>query len=170
MCSPECLSASSHKAFRPGKLPVLRPICMVQQATWRLVRDAVAVERMAPLTLKGKQAPVAAWRLLEVDPGAPGHARRQDAPIVGREPELRLFAWVYERVRGTGSCHLLTVLGQAGVGKTRLVGEAVEAYAQEGRRTEVSALRGEVAAVNCERTIAILGKLSANRGGDVLPT
>ena len=70
-----------------------------------------------------------AYRLGQVDPGAPGHARRQDAPIVGREPELRLFAWVYERVVATASSHLLTVLGPAGVGKTRLVTEAVAGLA-----------------------------------------
>jgi class 3 adenylate cyclase len=98
---------------------------LLGQSTFRLVRDAVEVERVAPLVLKGKDAPVAAYRLRAVDPAAPGHARRQDAPIVGREPELRLFEWVFERVAGTRTCHLLTVLGQAGVGKTRLVGEAL---------------------------------------------
>jgi class 3 adenylate cyclase len=98
---------------------------LLGQSTYRLVRDAVSAERVTPLHLKGKGFPVVAYRLGQVDPGAPGHARRQDAPIVGREPELRLFAWVYERVAGTASSHLLTVLGQAGVGKTRLVGEAV---------------------------------------------
>ena len=100
---------------------------LLGQSTYRLVRDAVSAERVTPLLLKGKDAPVVAYRLGQVDPGAPGHARRQDAPIVGREPELRLFAWVYERVVSTASGHLLTVLGQAGMGKTRLVGEAVAA-------------------------------------------
>ncbi|HET6813965.1 MAG TPA: AAA family ATPase [Actinomycetota bacterium] len=98
---------------------------LLGQSTYRLVRDAVEAERVTPLYLKGKGAPVVAYRLGQVDPGAPGHARRQDAPIVGREPELRLVAWMYERVVATASCHLLTVLGQAGMGKTRLVGEAV---------------------------------------------
>jgi predicted ATPase len=98
---------------------------LLGQSTYRLVRDAVEAERVTPLHLKGKGAPVVAYRLRQVDSGAPGHARRQDAPIVGREPELRLFAWVYERVVSTASSHLLTVLGPAGVGKTRLVGEAV---------------------------------------------
>jgi class 3 adenylate cyclase/tetratricopeptide (TPR) repeat protein len=98
---------------------------LLGQATFRLVRDAVQVEAVAPLALKGRDAPVAAYRLDQVDPAAPGHARRQDAPIVGRDPELRLFAWVYERVTGTRICHLLTVLGPAGVGKTRLVAEAL---------------------------------------------
>jgi class 3 adenylate cyclase/tetratricopeptide (TPR) repeat protein len=100
---------------------------LLGQSTYRLVRDAVAAERVTPLHLKGKGSPVVAYRLGQVDPGAPGHARRQDAPIVGREPELRLFAWVYERVVSTRSGHLLTFLGQAGQGKTRLVGEAVAA-------------------------------------------
>jgi class 3 adenylate cyclase len=109
---------------------------LLGQPTFRLVRDAVQVEPVAPLVLKGKGAPVAAYRLRQVDPGAPGHARRQDAPIVGREPELGLFAWVYERVAGTRTCHLLTVLGPAGVGKTRLVGEAV------GGRHGATVLRG----------------------------
>jgi class 3 adenylate cyclase/tetratricopeptide (TPR) repeat protein len=98
---------------------------LLGQSTYRLVRDAVEAERVTPLVLKGKGAPVAAYRLGRVDPAAPGHARRQDAPIVGREPELRLVAWMFERVAGTTSCHLLTVLGQAGMGKTRLVGEAL---------------------------------------------
>ncbi|HSK38045.1 MAG TPA: adenylate/guanylate cyclase domain-containing protein, partial [Actinomycetota bacterium] len=98
---------------------------LLGQSTYRLVRDAVEAERVTPLHLKGKGAPVVAYRLGQVDPGAPGHARRQDAPIVGREPELRLFAWVYERVVSTASSHLLTVLGPAGVGKTRLVAEGV---------------------------------------------
>jgi len=102
---------------------------LLGQSTYRLVRDAVSAERVTPLHLKGKGAPVVAYRLGQVDPGAPGHARRQDAPIVGREPELRLFAWVYERVVATASSHLLTVLGPAGVGKTRLVTEAVAGLA-----------------------------------------
>src|SRR6266508_4322197 len=112
------VAARLEQAAPPGEV-------LLGQPTFRLVRDAVEVERVPPLHLKGKQAPVAAWRLLGVAPGAPGHARRQDAPIVGREPELRLFNWVYERVSATAACHLLTVLGQAGVGKTRLVAEAV---------------------------------------------
>src|SRR4029453_1555661 len=66
---------------------------LLGQSTYRLVRDAVSAERVIPLHLKGKGAPVVASRLGQVAPGAPGHARRQDAPIVGREPELRLFAW-----------------------------------------------------------------------------
>src|SRR5919108_6201218 len=122
------VAARLEQAAPPGEV-------LLGDPTYRLVRDAVQVERGPPLRLKGKQAPVAAWKLLGVAPGAPGHARRQDAPIVGRQPELRLFEWVYERVSTTAACHLLTVLGQAGVGKTRLVAGAV-------RGVEASVLRG----------------------------
>ncbi len=122
------VAARLEQAAPPGEV-------LLGQPTFRLVRDAVQVEPVPPLHLKGKQAPVAAWRLLGVAPGAPGHARRQDAPIVGREPELRLFDWVSERVSATAACHLLTVLGQAGVGKTRLVAEVV-------RGLDATVLRG----------------------------
>jgi len=116
------VAARLEQVAEPGEV-------LLGQSTYRLVRDAVEAERVTPLHLKGKGAPVVAYRLGRVDPGAPGHARRQDAPIVGREPELRLFAWVYERVASTRSSHLLTILGQAGAGKTRLVGEAVAGLA-----------------------------------------
>jgi class 3 adenylate cyclase len=112
------VAARLEQAAAPGEV-------LLGRSTYRLVRDAVDAERVTPLRLKGKGAPVAAYRLRQLDPAAPGHARRQDAPIVGREAELRLFTWVYERVVATRTCHLLTVLGQAGVGKTRLVGEAL---------------------------------------------
>jgi class 3 adenylate cyclase/tetratricopeptide (TPR) repeat protein len=116
------VAARLEQVAEPGEV-------LLGQSTFRLVRDAVDAERVTPLHLKGKGTPVAAYRLGRVDPGAPGHARRQDAPIVGREPELRLFAWVYERVAATGSSHLLTILGPAGAGKTRLVSEAVATLA-----------------------------------------
>jgi predicted ATPase/class 3 adenylate cyclase len=91
--------------------------------TYRLVRDAVDVEEVEPLELKGKSAPVAAYRLLRVEPGAPGHARHLDSPMVGRERELRALLEAFERAVGDRACHLFTVLGAAGVGKSRLVEE-----------------------------------------------
>jgi class 3 adenylate cyclase/tetratricopeptide (TPR) repeat protein len=104
---------------------------LLGQSTWHLVRDAVDVERLPPLTLKGKQAGVAAYRLREVRAGSLGHARRSDAPMVGRLHEQALIASVYQRmVRGGGS-QLVTVLGPAGVGKSRLVAEALGPYELE---------------------------------------
>src|SRR5262245_2337409 len=53
-------------------------------ATYRLVRDAVAVEPVEALTLKGKSEPVPAYRLRDVSPGTVGHERHLDSPMVGR--------------------------------------------------------------------------------------
>jgi len=91
--------------------------------TQRLVRDAVLVEPVEPLTLKGKARPVPAWRVLGVVAGAPAFARRLDSPLVGRERELALLRSAFERVVAERACHLFTVLGAAGVGKSRLVSE-----------------------------------------------
>jgi class 3 adenylate cyclase/tetratricopeptide (TPR) repeat protein len=110
---------------------------LIGQTTWQLVRDAVTVKPVAPLTLKGKADQVAAWRLLGVTPDVPGHARRRDVPMVGREPQRRLLLDVFDGVVAEPACRLVTVLGAAGVGKSRLVDEALTSI---GERATV--LRG----------------------------
>ena len=71
---------------------------LVGDATIRLVRDAVTVEPVPALELKGKSEPVDAWRLLDVEPDAAGVARRMDSPLVGREAELDALLAELERV------------------------------------------------------------------------
>src|SRR3954462_2858978 len=61
---------------------------LIGEATYRLVRGAVTAEAVGPLELKGKSAPVAAWRLADVAEHAPGYARRLDSRLVGREREI----------------------------------------------------------------------------------
>ena len=117
------LAARLEQAAQPGEI-------LLGPATYRLVRDAVRVEPVEPLQVKGKQDPVPAVRLLEVSPSAPGHARRMDAPLVGRFHERRLLDWAFERVVAGRTCHLFTVLGPAGVGKSRLVAEATASMAE----------------------------------------
>jgi predicted ATPase len=68
-----------------------------------------------------------AWRLVDVSPEGLGHARRSDNPLVGRLAELQLFDWVFAADGQDLDLHLLTVLGPAGVGKSRLVAAAVDA-------------------------------------------
>ncbi|HEU4397773.1 MAG TPA: adenylate/guanylate cyclase domain-containing protein [Actinomycetota bacterium] len=96
---------------------------LLGETTWRLVRDAVTVTPLPPLTLKGKGARVAAYRLDSVNPVAPGRARRLDRPMVGRERERTLLRLAASSAAQHRACHLVTVLGPAGVGKTRLVAE-----------------------------------------------
>ncbi|HEY7562691.1 MAG TPA: AAA family ATPase, partial [Gaiellaceae bacterium] len=98
---------------------------LVGEVTYRLARDAVVVEELEPLAVKGKRDPVAAFRLLEVHAGAPAHAPRFESPIVGRSRERMLLADAYARAVRESSCHLFTVLGPAGVGKSRLVAEVL---------------------------------------------
>ncbi len=110
------VAARREQGAQPGEV-------LVGEATYRLVRDAVRVEDVDPLIAKGKSKPVLAHRLLAVLAGAPGFARRVDAPMVGRKRQLTLLSNAYENVVSERSCHLFTVLGSAGVGKSRLAAE-----------------------------------------------
>ena len=96
----------------------------IGEATFRLVRDAIAAESVAPLELKGKAQRVAAYRLISVR-GTEGSARRVDTPIVGRDTELAVLAAVYREACETMTARLVTVIGDAGVGKSRLAHEVV---------------------------------------------
>jgi class 3 adenylate cyclase/tetratricopeptide (TPR) repeat protein len=110
---------------------------LLGRTTWRLVRDAVQVEPVAPLAVRGKADRVVAWRLRAVTSDTRGHSRRREVPMVGRELERRRLLDMFERVVAERACRLVTVLGTAGVGKTRLVEEAL---ASVGERATV--LRG----------------------------
>jgi class 3 adenylate cyclase/tetratricopeptide (TPR) repeat protein len=100
---------------------------LIGEPTYRLVRDAVVAERVEPVDAKGKSEPVPAYRVHEVIAGAEARARRPDAPMVGRDAELRAIVQAFERSAADRSCRLVTVLGEAGVGKSRLVLEALGA-------------------------------------------
>lgn len=93
--------------------------------TYRLVRDAVEVEHVDALELKGKAERVPAYRLVSVQ-GIDGNLRRQDTPIVGRDAELAVLAGAFGEVSDAHTARLVTVIGDAGAGKSRLVFEAVE--------------------------------------------
>ena len=104
------------EAAPPGEI-------LLGEPTYMLVRDAVEVAEVEPLGLKGKTAAVRAYRLLSLEGDMPGRARRLDSPMVGRERELAALEQAYRRAVGERACHLFTLLGAAGVGKSRLVAE-----------------------------------------------
>jgi class 3 adenylate cyclase/tetratricopeptide (TPR) repeat protein len=104
------------EAAPPGEI-------LLGETTWRLVRDAVEVEALKALALKGKGEPVNAYSLRSIEPDAAGRARRLDSPMVGRDRERALLRQAYERTASDRACQLFTVLGAAGVGKSRLVSD-----------------------------------------------
>jgi class 3 adenylate cyclase/tetratricopeptide (TPR) repeat protein len=104
--------------------------------TYRLVRDYVDVEEVEPLELKGKAERVPAYRLMGVRDDAE-RPRRLDAPMVGRERELEQLQRQLSDAIEKRCCRLATVVGEAGVGKSRLIDELLRSV--EG---EVTILRG----------------------------
>jgi class 3 adenylate cyclase len=91
--------------------------------TVQLLGGLVAVEPLTPLQVKGKAEPLLAYRLLTVRAGLESPPRSARAPMIGRERQLKLLNDAYDNVVSSRTCHLFTVLGSAGVGKTRLVYE-----------------------------------------------
>jgi class 3 adenylate cyclase/tetratricopeptide (TPR) repeat protein len=89
--------------------------------TRALVRDAVVAEAIPPLDLKGKSLPVDVYRLVSLRTEAP--ERRLAGAMVGRERELARLQAAMAQAVADGSCQLFTVLGAAGVGKSRLAYE-----------------------------------------------
>jgi class 3 adenylate cyclase len=121
------VAARLEQAAEPGEVLIGAP-------TWRLVRDAVDVEPREPVLAKGKSEPVSAYRLLGVN--AAGQAPRQDVGLLaGREDELALLLGAFEEVEAEGACRLVTVVGEPGIGKSRL---AAELLGRVGARARVS--------------------------------
>jgi predicted ATPase len=95
---------------------------LIGAPTLALARDAVDVEEAEPLALKGKAEPVLAYRLLRV---LEAPERRHDTRFVGRERELALLRDAWERAQSERRCELVTIVAEAGVGKSHLVAEAL---------------------------------------------
>ena len=110
------VAARLEQAAGPGEI-------LIGDSTRHLVRDAVQLESVDDLGLKGKTDRVPAWRLTRVDPEATGFARRLESPLVGREDELGRMLESFERARDGRHPGLCTVLGMPGVGKSRLMAE-----------------------------------------------
>ena len=94
------------------------------ETTYLLVRDAVQVEAVEPQELKGKAERVPAFRLVSAS-GLDGHVRRPDTAIVGREEELTAIDQALHEVSETLSARLITMIGDAGIGKSRLAREVI---------------------------------------------
>ncbi len=110
---------------------------LIGEETYELVRDAIHTTKELKLKLNGFPQPETAWRLGEVLRGRPGRIPHLTAPLVGRQHELTLLADVFQWVAAERSRYLVTLLGEAGVGKTRLADDFVRRLGDR-----VTALRG----------------------------
>ena len=123
------IAARLEQAAAPGEI-------LLGPDTVGLVRDAVSVQPLEPMPLKGKSHPVAVSRLVEVLVEAGSPRRRLDTPMVGRAHQLRMLEDTFANVVRERTCGLFTLLGVAGVGKSRLVAEfvsGIEATVVRGR-------------------------------------
>src|SRR6516165_3551496 len=103
---------------------------LIGESTYRLVRDAVEVVPVEPLELKGKPERVPAYRLLSVTE-APRSPRPANLPLVGRAREIAALDAAFRRSVAGHECRLVTLLGEAGVGKSRLIEEFVRSIADQ---------------------------------------
>jgi class 3 adenylate cyclase/tetratricopeptide (TPR) repeat protein len=99
---------------------------LIGSETRILVRDAVRIDRVDPLALKGKSQPVEAFRLIEVLYDVDALARHLETPLVGRVSERDRIWRDFEDAVAKRSCRLFTLLGPAGIGKSRLVADFLE--------------------------------------------
>src|SRR4051794_1851490 len=103
---------------------------LIGEHTYSLVRDSARGEPGEPLDLKGKSEPVPAFRLVEVADHSGGLDGRPSLPMVGRERELGLLREAFERTVAERTCELVTVVGPAGIGKSRLADEFTDGLGQ----------------------------------------
>jgi len=117
------LAKRLEEAALPGEI-------LLGTGTLALVRHAITTEQLRARR-GGEEAAVPAFLLVEVIEDAPAIARYLRAPLVGREEEFATLRNAFEEVRSEESCRLVTILGEPGIGKTRLANELVASLGEE---------------------------------------
>ena len=111
------------QAAAPGEI-------VLGESTYRLVEHAVRATQLDPLRLKGKADVATAFRLDSVDEGATAIPRRDDTRFVGQERELERLRAAYGEATSAG-VRLVTIVGDSGIGKSRLAQELVGSLADQ---------------------------------------
>ena len=97
------------------------------EQTYWATRHLIEYDELEPVAAKGKAEPVALWRArgarsrfgIDVEPA-------RETPFLGREDELEVLRQVYARTLRESACHLVTLVGEPGIGKSRLVAKLAE--------------------------------------------
>ncbi len=111
-------AARLQSAAQPGSV-------LVGESTMRAASAAIAFEEAGPQTLKGKAAPLAAYRALRVvaQRGGGGRSDLPEPPFVGRDEELRLLKDLIGTTGRDRRPRLVSITGPGGIGKSRLAWE-----------------------------------------------
>jgi class 3 adenylate cyclase/tetratricopeptide (TPR) repeat protein len=112
-------------------------VILLGRSTARLVAGHVETETVEPVPAKGKAEPIPAARLIALRLGEGAATRGPAAPMIGRESELESLRAALRMTVAGRSARVVTVLGSAGVGKSRLVAEFLE-----GLGADAAVLRG----------------------------
>src|SRR5207248_2539786 len=108
------LAARLQQGAQPGEI-------LIGSAARRLAASAIEVDDAGPLEIKGRAEPPGAWRARRAQDSDP--SRLVATPFVGREPELEVLANALSRAVRDRRPQLVTIFGEPGLGKTRLVTE-----------------------------------------------
>jgi class 3 adenylate cyclase/tetratricopeptide (TPR) repeat protein len=105
---------------------------LVGELTYRATAHAVEYEEREPIEAKGKSEPVPVWQVLGLKAEETARGRGRDAPLVGREAELERLLGLWHTVPAEGRPALAVLLGDPGIGKSRLLSEVAQRAEENG--------------------------------------
>jgi class 3 adenylate cyclase/tetratricopeptide (TPR) repeat protein len=128
------LAARVASAARPGQV-------LCTEATQLALRSMFMLQAQAPFTAKGKSEPVITYSVRE-ESGGLAHSHAGRPPFVGRAEQLALLLAAAAEVESGGRGKVVEVVGPAGIGKSRLIDEAVQAWPLTTSRVACDAFGG----------------------------